>query len=177
MTVILVSACLLGVRCTWRGTAASASQVERFQAILPAGQDRGVVFLPVCPEQLGGLPTPRPPAELQASAALILSGGGRVKTRDGVDCTPPYRKGAEEVRRLANLTDSRLAVLRDRSPACGVHAVHAGFFSGALTAGQGVAAAALREDGITLLTVEEFLAVWRWTDGRHFPVDGWVYAA
>lgn len=175
MPVILISACLIGVRCTWRGAAAAPTVVERFQALLAEGAARRAIFLPICPEQLGGLPTPRPPAELQASATLILAGRGQVRTRDGHDCTAAYLRGAEEVRRLVRLIGAGLAVLRDRSPACGVRAIHAGFFTGALTAGRGVTAQALREEGTPLMTAEEFLAAWPPFGAGESSWGGWVY--
>ena len=95
-------------------------------------------LVPVCPEQLGGLPTPRPPAERR---------GDRVVTRTE-DVTEAYHRGAEEAWRLCSLLDCRAAVLKERSPSCGHGAIYDGTFSGCLTEGSGVTAQLLEEQGI-----------------------------
>ena len=131
---ILVSACLLGVPCRYDGQSKAH----------PLAQElcRRHRVIPVCGEIFGGLPTPRPPAEIQ---------GDRVVTRDGRDVTEAYRRGAEAAAQLARLTGAQAAVLKERSPSCGSGAVYDGTFSGVLTAGWGVAAGLLREQGIRVL--------------------------
>lgn len=131
---VLVSACLLGVPCRYDG------QSKRH----PLAQElcRRHRVIPVCGEIFGGLPTPRPPAEIC---------GQRVVTREGADVTAAYRRGAEAVLELARLTGAEAAVLKERSPSCGSGAVYDGTFSGTLTAGWGVAAGLLREQGIRVL--------------------------
>lgn len=128
---ILISACLLGCRCRYDGVskplARAAELAERH------------TLVPVCPEQLGGLATPRPPAERQ---------GDRVVTREGADVTAQYRRGAEEALRLCRLFGCRAAVLKERSPSCGCGAVYDGTFTDTLTAGDGVTAELLRAAGI-----------------------------
>ena len=128
---ILISACLLGCRCRYDGGSkphpAAAALAERHELV------------PVCPEQLGGLPTPRPPAERV---------GNRVLTAAGCDVTEQYRRGAEEALRLCRLTGCDAAVLKERSPSCGCGAVYDGTFSGTLTDSDGVTAALLKEAGI-----------------------------
>ena len=128
---ILVSACLLGVRCRYDG----ASKPN--EAVLKLMERH--TLIPVCPEQLGGLATPRPPAERQGEA---------VRTQSGTDVTEQYRRGAEEALRLCRLYDCRAAVLKERSPSCGSGEVYDGTFSGALTDGDGVTAELLRANGI-----------------------------
>lgn len=128
---ILVSACLLGVRCRYDG----ASKPN--EAVLKLMERH--TLIPVCPEQLGGLATPRPPAERQGEA---------VRTQSGTDVTEQYRRGAEEALRLCRLYDCRAAVLKERSPSCGSGAVYDGTFSGTLTDGDGVTAELLRANGI-----------------------------
>ena len=106
--------------------------------------------MPVCPEQLGGLPTPRPPAERQ---------GERVVTQTG-DVTEQYRQGAEEALRLCKLLGCQAAVLKERSPSCGHGQIYDGTFSGTLTAGDGVTAALLTAHGIPVYgesRIEELL--------------------
>jgi len=96
-------------------------------------------LIPVCPEQLGGLATPRTPAERQGDA---------VRTRSGVDVTAQYRRGAEEALRLCRLYGCEAAVLKERSPSCGAGAVYDGTFSGVLTTENGVTAELLTANGI-----------------------------
>jgi uncharacterized protein YbbK (DUF523 family) len=134
---ILVSACLLGLCCRYDGKSKPSQRVlqltEKHQLI------------PVCPEQLGGLPTPRPPAEMQ---------DGRVVNRLGLDVTAQYEKGAAETVRLCELFHCEAAVLKARSPSCGSEAVYDGTFSGRLIPGQGVAARLLTARGIPVLSEE-----------------------
>ncbi len=128
---ILVSACLLGVRCRYDGRSKPhlgvAALAERHELV------------PVCPEQLGGLPTPRAPSERQ---------GERVIMQDGADVTAQYRRGAEEALRVCRTLGCRAAVLKERSPSCGKSRIYDGTFSGTLTDGWGVTAELLRRSGI-----------------------------
>ena len=128
---ILVSACLLGVRCRYDGA-------EKAHPLIAALAERHTL-VPVCPEQLGGLPTPRPPAERR---------GERVVTEAGADVTEQYRRGAEEALKLCKLFDCQAAVLKERSPSCGRGQVYDGTFTGALTTSDGVTAALLAAHGI-----------------------------
>ena len=105
---ILISACLLGAAVGTTGSPSSSwisDLAERH------------ILVPVCPEQLGGLPTPRPPAERR---------GDRVMTRDGGDVTAQYRRGAEEALRLCRLLGCEAALLKERSPSCGSGMVYDG---------------------------------------------------
>ena len=128
---ILVSACLLGVPCRYDG------QSKAHPLARALCEKHHVV--PVCGEIFGGLPTPRPPAEIQ---------GDQVVTRDGRDVTEAYRRGAEAAAQLARLTGAEAAVLKERSPSCGSGAVYDGTFSGTLTEGWGITAALLRQQGL-----------------------------
>ena len=127
---ILISACLLGACCRYDG----ASKAHPLAALLAERH----TLVPVCPEQLGGLPTPRPPAERR---------GGRVVTQSG-DVTEQYLRGAEETLKLCKLLGGEAAVLKERSPSCGRGQVYDGTFSGTLTAGDGVTAELLTVHGI-----------------------------
>ena len=131
---ILVSACLLGLRCRYDGRSKPSA------AVLALGEKH--TLLPLCPEQLGGLPTPRPPAEWQ---------GERIVNRAGQDVTEAYRRGGEEAVRLAKLTGCRWAILKERSPACSCDWIYDGSFSGILREGRGSAAEALEQAGVTVL--------------------------
>ncbi len=128
---ILVSACLLGLRCRYDG------QSKPNGAVLALREKHTLV--PCCPEQLGGLPTPRSPSEWQ---------GARIADREGQDVTARYLRGAEEAVSLARALGCELAVLKERSPACGSREIYDGSFSGVLIPGEGSAARALRAAGI-----------------------------
>ena len=137
---LLVSACLLGEDCKYSGGNNYSSAVdalrERFELV------------PVCPEQLGGLPTPRVPSERV---------GDRVLTRDGADVTDAFRLGAEKALEAALSQGITRAVLQERSPSCGCGAVYDGTFSGTLVPGQGVTAQMLREHGIAVTSCPDEL--------------------
>lgn len=139
---VLVSACLLGVPCRYDGSAKASERV------LALAGSRAVI--PICPEQLGGLPTPRPPAERR---------GDRVVTKSGEDVTDVFAQGAQETLRLANLFHCRTAVLKANSPSCGCGSVYDGSFTGKLVPGDGLAAALLKENGVFVLTEADDLDV------------------
>ncbi len=140
---ILVSACLLGVRCRYDGKSKPHPAVERLM--------EQHTLIPVCGEILGGLPTPRVSAERQ---------GERVVTADGRDVTAAYRRGAEEVLRLAERYGCKAAILKERSPSCGSGRIYDGTFTGTLTDGWGVTAELLRDHGICVIGESE-AETWR----------------
>ena len=130
---LLVSACLLGVGCRYDG---QSNQLPQLEQLL-----KQHTCIPVCAELFGGLPTPRVPAERQ---------GNRVVTRDGDDVTEAFVRGTAEVLRLADLYHCRAALLKERSPSCGSGRIYDGTFTRNLIPGDGVAAARLREEGLTV---------------------------
>ena len=136
---ILVSACLLGVRCNHRGGASPSD------AAIALGDRYRVVA--VCPETMGGLPTPRPAAELQPD--------GRVVTADGADVSDAYRRGARATADVAHAAGAKEAVLKARSPSCGCHSVYDGTFSQRLVPGEGMTASALRAAGVRVRSEED----------------------
>ena len=133
---IVVSACLLGVRCNHRGGASPSPKAARLADTFRV--------VPVCPETVGGLPTPRPAAERRLD--------GRVVADDGSDVTDAYARGAAATVALARVTGAREAVLKARSPSCGCHQIYA---AGALVDGEGVTAEALRAAGVTVRSEED----------------------
>ena len=133
MEHLLISACLLGAQCRYDG------QSKPLLELVALSEQFDLV--PVCPEQLGGLPTPRTPAERI---------GSQVLTKDGRDVTAEYRRGAEQALHLARVCGCRIALLKERSPSCGSGTIYDGTFSGTLTEGDGVTAALLREAGIAV---------------------------
>ncbi|MGI6567738.1 MAG: DUF523 domain-containing protein [Firmicutes bacterium] len=143
--VYLVSACLAGARTRFDGGA--RLDPELLQLVR---EGRAV---PVCPEQLGGLATPRPPAEILGGDGFdVLAGTARVVTCDGQDVTAAYLKGAEEILRLAQTWQAAGAVLKARSPACGSGEIYDGSFQGSLKPGFGVAAALLAQAGLPVFS-------------------------
>ena len=139
---ILISACLLGVTCRYDGAGKTHPD-----ALALADRHE---LIPVCPEQLGGLPTPRTPSERR---------GRRVVTRDGADVTEQYRRGAEETLRLCLALGCEAAVLKERSPSCGKGRIYDGTFTGTLTDGWGVTAELLRRSGIPVYGESELEAL------------------
>lgn len=138
MKSILVSACLLGAACKYSGGDNFCPKV--------AALVKDYHLVPVCPEQLGGLPTPRMPAERQ---------GNRVITKDGQDVTAAYHRGAQEAWKLAKLFGCDTAILKARSPSCGAQGIYDGTFTGTVIPGSGVTAELLWDAGIRVLTEDE----------------------
>ena len=128
---ILISGCLLGLCCRYDGASKPHPMAEELS--------KKHELVPVCPEQLGGLATPRPPAERQ---------GGRIIAKNGADVTQQYCRGAEETLKLCRLLGCKAAVLKERSPSCGCGEIYDGTFTGTLVAGNGVTAELLLEHGI-----------------------------
>ena len=128
---LLVSACLLGENCKYNGGNNYSPDVERLRERFE--------LVSVCPEQLGGLPTPRVPSERV---------GERVLTRDGQDVTEAFRQGAERTLDIARAEGALRAVLQVRSPSCGCGMIYDGTFSGTLVPGKGVAAELLGKNGV-----------------------------
>lgn len=133
---ILVSRCLLGEPCRYDGQSKPVPALKQLE-------EQGHVLIPVCPEVLGGLPTPRPPAELQPD--------GRVVNRAGTDVTAEYTAGAQRALEIAQARGCTAAVLKEKSPSCGNGQVYDGSFTGTLIPGQGVAARLLTRQGIRVL--------------------------
>lgn len=143
-----MSACLVGLCTRLDGRARS------FPAVLALGSRYCLV--PVCPEQLGGAPTPRPPAEIHGGTGEdVLDGKARVVTEDGRDVTQIYLRGAEMVLAAARLAGAAAAVLKARSPSCGVGSTYDGTFTHTLRSGSGVTAALLAREGLALYTEED----------------------
>ena len=128
---LLVSACLLGENCKYSGGNNYHPGTEKLRELFEV--------IPVCPEQLGGLPTPRAPSERV---------GNRVLARDGADVTDAFRLGAERTLEIARANGVRRAVLQERSPSCGCGMIYDGTFTGTLVPGQGVTAELLRANGV-----------------------------
>jgi uncharacterized protein YbbK (DUF523 family) len=145
---ILVSACLLGTCCNHEGRASSRPLVAQLS--------ESARLVPICPEVVGGLTTPRAPAELiGGDGSDVLSGTARVRSADGDDATAAYLRGAAAAVDLARAVGATRAVLKARSPSCGAVEVYDGTFTRTLHAGSGVTAAALRDAGIEVVSDEQ----------------------
>jgi uncharacterized protein YbbK (DUF523 family) len=147
--MILVSACLLGIDCKYDGSNSLNKDVLEFL------KGKGS-FIVSCPESLGGLPIPRGPYEIIGGAGKeVIAGKARVESDKGEDVTEEFLEGARKSLEIAKQNDVRLAILRARSPSCGVGWIYDGTFSGTLIKGDGVAAALLRKEGVKLMSDEE----------------------
>jgi uncharacterized protein YbbK (DUF523 family) len=156
---ILVSACLLGERVRYHGGDAECEHpaLERWR--------REGRLIAVCPEVAGGLPTPRPPAEIvgpRAGDGTDVRQLAVVRTRDGTDVTAAYLAGADEALELVERHGIRVAILKDGSPSCGTSFTYDGTFSGARLAAPGVTAAMLAAHGVRLFSEREIDAADAW---------------
>ncbi len=142
--MIVVSKCFTGECCRYDGRSKPDPEIA---ALVEAGE-----AVAVCPEQLGGLPTPRVPSELTGSGERVLIGLERAVTKDGRDVTREYVSGAYEALRLAKEAGCTRAVLKARSPSCGQGEIYDGSFSGRIVPGDGVTAALFKANGITVET-------------------------
>lgn len=145
----LISACLCGVNCKYNGVNNSHPY---FMDLLKKG-----ALLPVCPEQLGGLPTPRSACEIKGgSGADVINGQAQVNNKDGEDLSFFFIKGAAETLQLAQQAGISEAILQSRSPSCGCGKIYDGSFAGKLVSGDGVTAALLKMNGIKVWNDEDF---------------------
>lgn len=145
---VVLSACLAGVECTYRAEAKTRPWAVRLVA-----EGRAVL---VCPEVAGGLPVPRPEAEIQGGDGHdVLSGNARVVSVEGEDVTQNYLDGAALAAAAARRAGATLAILKARSPSCGCGEIYDGTFSDAKRTGDGVAAAMLSAEGLTVVSDEQ----------------------
>lgn len=147
--LLLVSACLMGIPCQYDGGRCPHDPVQNLAT-------QGGV-LPICPEVAGGLPTPRPPAEIQGGDGKdVLEGRARLVNAEGKDVTAEFLAGAQKALRVAQRWDIQEAILKARSPSCGVGQIYDGSFSGRLVEGDGVTAALLKREGIIVNNEEDW---------------------
>lgn len=133
---ILVSSCLLGLNCRYDGGNNYSKEVEEFL--------KNYEVIPICPEIMGGLPTPRTPSERQAD---------RVINKEWKDVTEQYEKGARECLFLAQKYDVKKALLKLRSPSCGSKEIYDGTFSHTIIEGDGVTAELFKKNGIEVISI------------------------
>jgi len=140
---VLISGCLLGIECRYDG---GHSRVEE---IIEKAQE--MQFIPICPEQLGGLPTPRAPSNIvKGDGKGVLAGHAQVINTLGEDVTRAFIKGAQESLKLARLTGAKKAILKNKSPSCGLNTPYCETDTGY---GLGVTAALLLSAGIKIIEI------------------------
>ncbi len=139
--MILVSGCLLGVNCKYNGGNNDNAAVHKFL--------EGKEYVVFCPERASGLPAPRLPSEIR---------GDKVYSKAGDDVTAEFTAGAEKALAFCKAHGVTQAILKARSPSCGVHAVYDGTFTGRVIPGMGVTAKLLAANGIELLDEEDIEA-------------------
>lgn len=135
---ILISACLAGVNCKYNG------KNNENKKIIELIKNKDVIL--ICPEQLGGLKTPRTPAERIKD---------KVITNDNIDVTKEYQKGAEEVLNLVKKFNIKTAILKSKSPSCGKGKIYDGSFSNTLIYGNGITTELLEKNGIKVISSDE----------------------
>lgn len=146
--MIIVSACLCGINTRYDG---KSNLNEKVMKLLKEGK-----AVLVCPEQLGGLSTPRPPHEIvHGTGAQVLDGDAKVISIEGSDGTLEFIKGAEETLKIAKEVNANIAILKAKSPSCGKGKIYDGSFSGKKIDGNGVTAELLIRNGITVYSEEE----------------------
>ena len=143
---VVISACLLGVRCRYDGGDSRNETVIK--------QSETDELIPVCPEEVGGLSTPRSPAEIVGGDGDdVLDGKAKVMTVEGADVTDAYLKGAHHALQVAQSHGAMQVILKARSPSCGCGDIYDGTFSGTLTSGDGVTTALLKRYGIIVTSL------------------------
>lgn len=145
----LISSCLCGVNCKYSG---GNNLNEKCLDLLKEG--KGIL---ICPEQLGGLPTPRLPAEIIGKAENILRGMDKITTKNNIDVTNEFLKGAEETLKIAKLYKITKAILKEGSPSCGVKYVYDGSFTGKKIKGNGLTTEILIKNGIEVISDINFM--------------------
>lgn len=145
--MILISACLIGEHVKYDGS-------HNFHKIARELYDTGRA-IPVCPEVLGGMSTPRVPSEIV---------GEKVVSKTGIDVSSYFQKGAEKTLEIAKQNNIKIAVLQARSPSCGSSQIYDGTFQGNLIDGQGMTTRLLQKHGIKVMTIDEYIRDYYETD-------------
>lgn len=135
---ILVSACLAGINCKYN------DKNNENEKIIELIKEKDVIL--ICPEQLGGLKTPRTPAEIK---------NNKVINKEGIDVTEEYQKGAQEVLKIAQKFNIKTAILKSKSPSCGKGKIYDGTFSNKLIEGNGITAELLKKHGIKVISSDD----------------------
>ena len=135
---VLISACLLGKNCRFNGGHSQLIELDEMD----------VEWIPVCPEESGGLGTPRPSAEMQGSAEDIIKGKGKVLTNKGKNVTSEFIRGADKSLQLGVEVGVKTAILKSNSPSCGIGKIYDGSFTKTLKTGDGIFAHLCHENDV-----------------------------
>lgn len=135
--MIIVSSCLSGVKCRYDG---NDNLVPEIKELVLSGK-----AIALCPEELGGLSTPRTPCEIVKEDNQL-----KVMTKDRVDCTSQFLLGAEKVAEIAKILECKQAILKANSPSCGFEMIYDGSFTGNKTKGNGLTAELLSKQGVQI---------------------------
>ncbi|MFA7075785.1 MAG: DUF523 domain-containing protein [Candidatus Izemoplasmatales bacterium] len=136
--IIAVSACLLGVNCKYNGKNNLNLKVVEYI--------KGKEVILICPEELGGLSTPRIPSEIQKNGLVI--------NKEGIDVTKQFNQGALEALKIMHDANANCVILKDGSPSCGYNFIYDGSFSSTRIAGKGISARYFTENGIKIIDLE-----------------------
>lgn len=137
--MIIVSACLAGINCRFDGKSKANKKIIK---LIEEGK-----AIPICPEQLAGLPTPRIPSEIF---------NGKVIRKDSVDLTKEFYHGAEEALKITLMANCKQAILKNKSPACGCGKIYDGSFSGKLIDGDGIFTKLLKKNNVEIIDEAKF---------------------
>ena len=140
--MVIVSACLVGVKCRYNGKCTS---IAYLQQLIENGE-----ALPLCPEVLAGLPIPRPCCEI-----INKENEKRVINTNGEDITSYFYEGALKTKQIAEIINAKYAILQSRSPSCGYLKVYDGSFSGKFKAGNGFTTQMLLDIGVKVFTEQQ----------------------
>ena len=148
--MILVSACLLGINCKYNGDNNKNEKIEEYL--------KDKKFILVCPEQLGGMSTPRYPSEIiYLDEYDVIEGKTSVINNKKSDVTKQFKKGALETLKIANIYGCKKAILKDGSPSCGSSFIYDGTFTGKKVNGSGVTTTLLRKNSIKVISEKDIL--------------------
>lgn len=148
--MILVSACLLGINCKYNGDNNKNEKIEEYL--------KDKKFILVCPEQLGGMSTPRHPSEIiYLDEYDVIEGKTSVINNKKSDVTKQFKKGALETLKIANIYGCKKAILKDGSPSCGSSFIYDGTFTGKKVNGSGVTTTLLRKNSIKVISEKDIL--------------------
>lgn len=146
--MIIVSACLIGINCKYDGNNNKNNKVIEYL--------KDKEYIVICPEQLGGMSTPRPPSEItNLDGYDVISQNSNVISIEGIDVTEKFKKGAKESLKIANLYGCKEAILKEGSPSCGSSYIYDGSFCGNKKVGVGVTTALFRLNNINVISENE----------------------